>query len=496
MLFNSAIFLFAFLPVALAGYWVLVAGERATAGRAFLVAASLFFYGYWEARYVLIILLSIAFNYAVGSAIRARGGSGSSGGPGAAALVATGVAANLLLLGYYKYTNFLIDTLADLSDLELHVRQIVLPIGISFFTFQQIAYLVDCRRGQAEDRGILNYALFVAFFPQLIAGPIVHHAEMMPQFARPRLRGLLDNLAVGLTIFAIGLFKKVVLADGIALGSTPVFAAAEAGATPDLFQAWQAALCYTFQIYFDFSGYSDMAIGLGRMFGVRLPINFASPYKATSIIDFWRRWHITLSRFLRDYLYIPLGGNRRGPARRLANVMITMALGGIWHGAGWTFLLWGVLHGAYLVTNQAWRRTGWHLPGGRPTAWVLTFALVVLAWVPFRAESWAAASRMYAGLFGWGPSPAAAASLDPDMLIGIAICLAIALFLPNTQQWMRRFTPGLPSPGYPATAVSPVATGGLPTWRPTAGGAFCTAILFSIALMKFNDISEFIYFQF
>ena len=285
----------------------------------------------------------------------------------------------------------------------------MLPLGISFFTFQKIAYLVDAYRGEVRAGGFLSFALFVTFFPQLIAGPIVHHSEVIPQFGqKSTYRPNLDNLSMGIGIFVLGLAKKTVLADSIATYATPVFRAAQAGADPTLFEAWGGALAYTFQLYFDFSGYSDMAIGLALMFNIRLPINFNSPYKATNIIDFWRRWHITLSRFLRDYLYIPLGGNRHGVARRYANLMLTMLLGGLWHGAGWTFIVWGGLHGIFLVINHFWHALGVGsatTSGARPgsdgsAARTITFLAVMVAWVFFRAEDFDAATRILAGMAG------------------------------------------------------------------------------------------------
>ena len=392
-------------------------------------------------------------------------------------ILVAGIAANLGLLGYYKYANFFVDNLNALLGNNLILETIILPLAISFFTFQQIAYLVDAYRGETHEYSFLHYALFVTFFPQLIAGPIVHHHEMLPQFARSTIYRLkAEHLAVGLTIFTLGLFKKVVLADGVAVYATPVFNAAEAGTALTFFEAWGGALAYTFQLYFDFSGYSDMAIGLARMFGIRLPLNFNSPYKATSIIDFWRRWHITLSRFLRDYLYIPLGGSRKGEARRLTNLLITMLLGGLWHGAGWTFVLWGGLHGCYLVVNNIWRKwraSRGHLhstPVGRFFAWLLTMLAVIVAWVPFRAEGMGAIQIMLSAMFGlqgislptaWnghlglfetgiksvgfifsGAFNNSLANWNRG-IYWLASLFSISIFLPNTQQFMYRYRPAL-----------------------------------------------------
>ena len=352
MLFNSPEFIFVFLPITLIGFFVLA---RASAWLAviWLCVASFAFYAYWKPANLPILAASIVFNYAVGSAIvRARAGVRI----GLSRLFLTvGLVGDLGLLGYFKYTDFLIMTSNEVMGWNLALQHIDLPLGISFFTFTQIAYLVDCLRGEAREYNPVRYSLFVSYFPHLIAGPILHHKEMIPQFSELRIfRPNGYYLSAGIAMFSIGLFKKVWLADGIAPIADAGFAAAQAGAV-SLSAAWAGVLAYTMQIYFDFSGYSDMAIGASFMLGVRLPANFYSPYKATSIIEFWRRWHMTLSRFLRDYLYFPLGGNRKGRPRRYANLLITMALGGLWHGAGWTFLIWGVLHGLYLAINHAWR---------------------------------------------------------------------------------------------------------------------------------------------
>jgi alginate O-acetyltransferase complex protein AlgI len=307
MLFNSYVFLFAFLPVCLVGFHLLARhiGLRASLG--WLVACSLFFYGWWNPAYLVLMVGSIIFNFAVDTRL-AR----NAGRPGNKALLLAGIGANLALIGYYKYASFFAANLNVAAGTGFEVGDINLPLAISFFTFQQITFLVDSHAGRTKECDWLRYCLFVTFFPQLIAGLIVHHSEMMPQFARKALASPKSiNLAVGLTIFTFGLFKKAVLADGIAPYSDSIFLAAEQGAELDLIAARGGALAYTSQLYFDFSGYSDMAIGIARMFGIRLPVNFNSPYKAANIIDFWRRWHMTLSRFLRDYVYISLGGSQR-----------------------------------------------------------------------------------------------------------------------------------------------------------------------------------------
>lgn len=337
MLFNSFTFICAYLPVCLVLFYQLAKRDhKAAAG--FLAMASLLFYGWWNSRYVLLLVSSICGNFLLSEAIvrnRER--------PAAARFIlAIAIAGDLALLGYYKYANFFVANVDSITGVTWSFPAIVLPLGISFFTFTQIAFLVDCYRNVARERNFLHFLLFISYFPHLIAGPILHHAEMMPQFGQAKTYRLsAERLAVGTTMFILGLAKKVICADGISSVAQKVFAAAGAGHAVDSWHAWSGALAYTMQIYFDFSGYCDMALGISIMFGIHLPLNFNSPYKAASIIDFWRRWHMTLSRFLRDYLYIPLGGNRCTPPRRYFNLLVTMLLGGLWHGAAWTYVAWG-----------------------------------------------------------------------------------------------------------------------------------------------------------
>ena len=401
MLFNSIEFLTIFLPSAVALFYFLSWRVGHGAALSGLLIASLVFYSYWNPPFLLLILLSIAANFWVSSEFDRPGNAGRR-----KLLLFSGILFNLGLLGFFKYVNFFISTAELVTDLGWKPLDVFLPLGISFYTFQQIAFLVDRYRGEAGERSLRDYALFVSFFPQLIAGPIVHHNQVMPQF---RSRGVtvfhLETFMEGVIIFLLGLAKKVVLADPLGAFADPAFAAAEQGMQLSFLEAWGGALAYTLQLYFDFSGYSDMAIGLGLMFNIRLPINFFSPYRATSIVDFWRRWHITLSTFLRDYLYIPLGGNRAGRRRRHVNLMLTMLLGGLWHGAGWTFVAWGGLHGLYLVVNHLWSMTRLgrrlaYAPGAGFLGWLITFLAVVLGWVLFRAESFSAAIEVYRGMAG------------------------------------------------------------------------------------------------
>jgi alginate O-acetyltransferase complex protein AlgI len=392
MIFSSPGFILVFLPIVFFGYFLLNRIRLTIAGKAWLVAASLFFYSFWNAAYLPLLLGSIAFNFSVGTAL-ASSSRRSLPVPGWLILV-LGITANLLLLGYFKYANFLVDNVNFALGTSHAFPRILLPLGISFFTFTQIAYLVDSHRGEAREYDILNYALFVTFFPHLIAGPILHHGEMMSQFrSRWNLSPKWRNIALGFFLFSIGLFKKVILADTFAIWANAGF---DGSGPVDFFSSWAASVSYAFQIYFDFSGYCDMALGASLLFNIRLPVNFNSPYKAIDIQDFWRRWHITLSRYLRDYLYIPLGGNRCSVPRTYLNLVITFVLGGLWHGASWMFVIWGALHGMALVLHRIWLRQPWRLPV--PLAWTLTFLFVNVSWVFFRAKDGTHALRLLRGM--------------------------------------------------------------------------------------------------
>ena len=391
MLFNSYIFIFIFLPISFFIYFFLLKNRLIVGAKGFLVFASLFFYSWWNITYLPIILLSMLFNYLIGNSLNENYYKVKVNKK---LLLAIGIISNILLLGYFKYTDFMIKNFNLLFDSSVPLIHLALPLAISFFTFQQIAYLVDSYRGETAEYDFLNYALFVTFFPQLIAGPIVHHAEMMPQFASPwNWIKRYKNIALGLFIFSIGLFKKVVIADSFAIWATKGFDKTE---ILSFFEAWATSLSYTFQLYFDFSGYTDMAIGIALLFNIKLPINFNSPYKALSIQDFWRRWHITLSRFLKDYIYIPLGGNRKSELNTYTNLMATFILGGIWHGAGWTFIFWGFLHGLALVIHRVWNHFGFKL--WTWLAWFITFNFINIAWVFFRAKEWDDAIKVLKGM--------------------------------------------------------------------------------------------------
>ena len=517
MLFNSYVFLLAFLPVTLVGYFL--AGRHGrTPAIAWLVLASFVFYGWWDWRYIPLLLLSILFNFFLGSSIARH-----AGGDAARRQLIVGVAVNLGLLGFFKYADFFIGAANAVSGSTLPLLHVVLPIGISFYTFTQIAFLVDASHGEVREYRLVHYALFVTYFPHLIAGPILHHKEMMPQFDRAApVRPEWRNFEIGFSFFAIGLGKKVLLADSLAPFANAAFASPD-GHT--LLTAWLGVLAYGLQLYFDFSGYSDMAIGLSRLFGIKLPLNFDSPYKSRNISEFWRRWHMTLSRFLRDYLYVPLGGNRRGPARRYLNLFVTMGLGGLWHGAGWGFVVWGLLHGFYLSVHHAWsalrggvakRAAPLASRGHAAGSVALTFLAVTIAWTFFRAPHLQDALSIVAamsGAHGVALPDALLSRLGPltDWLtwagvrpyLGggtqfvqgwawVIIAASIAFLAPNSQEIMRRGAPGLTP-----VALRPMGPlGQWLTWRRRPRWAVGLAMLSAACVLSMSNPTEFLYFQF
>ena len=428
MLFNSQFFILGFLPAVLALSYALAG--RPVARQAFLVLASLAFYGWWDVRFVPLLCGLTLANWLIALWF---------GRSEARWIPVLGVALNLAVLGLFKYADFLRGTVFDVAGLDWRPWHLILPLGMSFFVFQKISYLIDLRRGDRHIYGFLDFCLFVSFFPQLIAGPLVRHNEIIGQFrADPRGPAMWENLGRGALLFVIGVAKKVALADSLALIADPLFARGTLG----FVESWTAAIAYTLQIYFDFSGYSDMAIGLALMFGLRLPFNFDAPYRSLSIREFWRRWHMTLSRFLRDYLYIPLGGNRGGAARQAVNVVVTMLLGGLWHGASWTFVVWGGLHGLALAVNHLWAATGIRMP--RVAAWGLTSVFVVLAWVLFRAPDFAAAASILTSMAGAraGAWPVLTNESAAALILGAVIAVAgptshrFALSLAQPAPWM------------------------------------------------------------
>lgn len=489
MLFNSQLFIFIFLPITLIVFYFLIKTQYKSFIIPALALLSLVFYGCWNPKFLILLMASIFFNYFIGFLLVKNNNSQLS-----KLILFFGVAMNLIVLGYYKYFNFFIYNTNKLFHLSLQDGNIILPLGISFFTFTQIAYLVDVYKKEASEYKFSSYLLFVTFFPHLIAGPILHHKEMMPQFHdKKNLEVNWENISIGSALFVLGLIKKVLVADKLALFATPVFTAVAGGQVPNLLFSWIGTLAYTFQLYFDFSGYSDMALGLGLLFNIKLPINFFSPYKSTSIIEFWKRWHITLSRYLRDYLYIPLGGNRHGQLQKMKNLLLTMFIGGLWHGAGWTFVVWGGLHGIYLVINHSWNQLKITIPP--MISWFTTFLAVSLAWVVFRANSLTSAGIIIKGMFGFN-KVANLTCIDShkidDALIYIGIAFFIAVFLPNAIEIISKIKPILKVGDFDKeTIISKYFY-----WRPNNAWAVGLGLLAVICILSLVSHSEFLYFQF
>jgi D-alanyl-lipoteichoic acid acyltransferase DltB (MBOAT superfamily) len=494
MLFNSYEFLFVFLPLVFLGFLIV---KRASLGlaRIWLVFASFYFYAYWNLSFLPVLLFSIVFNFVMAHVIARSKSRDSRFKPAALAMAIIG---NLALLCYFKYLTFF----ADILGATLRTDLTALPLGISFFTFTQLTYLIDVAYKQEQERDPIRYSLFVNFFPHLIAGPILHHTQMIPQFDfKSPKESPIENVAIGLVIFTFGLFKKVALADNV----QPFVELAFSKDAPNLFDAWTGVLAYTLQIYFDFSGYSDMAIGLARLFGIKFPMNFDSPYQAANIIDFWRRWHMTLSRFLRDYLYIPLGGNRAGLGQ-FPNIFITMFLGGLWHGAGWTFVIWGLMHATLLSINHVWRRIRYYYFGTAVPAsqfetcagWVLTFLAVTVTWVFFRANTLSQSAAIIGGMVGLnGTGSQSMSSCDgpltcltgiPTAWFWIGSLLTIVLFAPNVQQLMAPWNPTL----------DPVRGGSLLRlkFKPSLTWAIGLGIMLAISIVSLSSNSQFLYYQF
>ncbi len=487
MLFNSYEFIFVFLPITFFIYFYLNNKKLTEISKGFLVVSSLFFYSWWNIVYLPLILASMLFNYVIGRQLSKDIININHHLKKVILIVA--VIANLALLGYFKYADFFITNLNIALYSNIPLMHLALPLAISFFTFQQIAYLVDSYRIETHEYDFLNYAVFVAFFPQLIAGPIVHHKEMMPQFVniRNKVKNY-RNIALGLFVFSIGLFKKVIIADNFAIWATNGFDVAE---KLNFVEAWIASLSYTFQLYFDFSGYTDMAIGAALLFNIKLPMNFNSPYKATSIQDFWRRWHITLSRFLKDYVYIPLGGNRKGEIGTYTNLFATFLLGGIWHGAGWTFVFWGALHGVALVIHRVWKQLGFKM--NTILAWFITFNFINIGWVFFRAKEFEDAIKVLKGMFG---------------MTGINLPGMLALKFSYLNQYGIEFGNFITAIG--GTIFTFVwiifgfilvlffrnSTELLDTFNISYKSVVFSGLLFVIGALSLNEVSEFLYFNF
>ena len=462
MLFNSYEFLLFYLPVVFIVYFI-IAKKSWQSSMYWIVVASLAFYGYWDIRYVPLLMASICFNYFMGLQIA----KSEKKKP----WLITGLLIDFLLLGYFKYTAFFFENINYAMQSELFdIPKIILPLGISFFTFTQSAYLIDSYRGEIKELSFIGYCEFVTIFPHLIAGPIINHRVMIPQFLNPENYKInYDNVAKGLAIFLMGLTKKVAIADGLAPWVNDYFSRPDSLTT---IEAWFAAVGYTLQLYFDFSAYSEMAIGLGLMFNLKFPMNFNSPYKSKNIIDFWRRWHMTLGTWVKNYLYIPLGGNRNGVACKLRNLLASMLLIGLWHGAGWTFVAWGGTHGIFLLVNHLWREFKFSMP--KVLSWPLTFLAVTCAWVLFRANTFVGAASILHAMFtldGWTNS---------DVLHGpngvrtrfILILLLIVMIMPNPLEIAERH------------------------FKPNLLWLLICVLLGCVSLYFFSHVSDFLYFQF
>ncbi len=461
MLFNSFAFLLVFLPLALLVH-AAVERYRPEYRLLLLTLLSFLFYGYWDWRFAPLLALSIGINWLIARAFLKTRMAGAEQGW----IIIAAIAANLFVLGLFKYTGFLVDAVNGLSGTGIIRPEIALPLGISFFTFHHVMYLTDLKAGRAQGYDLNRYALYIGFFPQVLAGPLVRWTELMHQLEeRPYREGWEIRAAQGIMLLTLGLAKKVLIGDPLAEYVNPVFKLAADGGVITVMQAWQAVLGFAFQIYFDFSGYTDMALGIALLFGIMLPQNFDAPYRATSLQEFWRRWHMTLSRFLRDYLYIPLGGSKRGINIQLVALFTTMALGGLWHGAGWTFVAWGVAHGVGLCVGVLWRRR--NLPFPAVPGAILTFLFVTLCWVLFRANSFQAAIVIYKAMLGFAPLGTG------FKWRALAIAGSFAIIGPTSWQLVQKI---------PATR-----------WM-----AALFAVLFVFVLLKIGDDAnyEFIYFQF
>jgi alginate O-acetyltransferase complex protein AlgI len=517
MVFNSYQFIFVFLPVVVAVFFTIGRLSRPWALR-WVIAASLVFYALWRPLNVLIIAPSVLINFALARMLQRLCKQESRGA--ARAVLMLGIVFNVAFLGYFKYANFIVGSINDAFGRQMILSHIILPLGISFITFQKIAFLIDVHAGRVESFTLQDYCLFVLFFPQLIAGPIVHYREMMPQFHSVSCRFNKDDAAVGVTLLAFGLFKKVFLADNIAPLVTPIYEQAKLGTHIALLPAWIAAVGFTLQIYFDFSGYTDMALGIARLFGIKLPPNFNSPLRASSIIDFWLRWHMTLTRFLTAYIYNPLTLwlARRRAAKGLPRfsqrnmgplvfveflmfpILLTMLVSGIWHGAGYTFIVWGVLHGLFLVVNHAWRLEGpklWRDKSSyarfmQPVGFIITFTCVTASMVIFRSANLKTAADLLQGLAGLHGLGLRGLGLK-QMVLWIGAGAFIALACPNTLQILSRYEPALgwkPSPDEGATVRTRIL------WRPSLAWAVAVAVIVAMGVLNLGGQSEFLYWQF
>ncbi len=477
MLFNSFEFILVFLPLIIIAF--AIAQKNPQTALVVLLAGSLIFYAQHSMKDLYIMLASIGVNFLIGQRIYRN-----------KRYLVAGLIFNLALISYFKYSYFSGETISNLLDLNFEMKKMALPLGISFFTFQQIAYLVDTYKYGQPERSFTPYALLVSFFPHSIAGPLVQYKEILPQLRNARITAA--NLSIGLTVFIIGLFKKVVIADSLAPGANIVFDNAASGISPTAPEAWTGALCYTFQLYFDFSGYSDMAIGLARIFNINFPFNFDSPYKATSIIDFWRRWHITLSMFLKNYIYIPLGGSRKGTFKKYRNIFVTMFLCGLWHGAGWTFILWGILHAILLIGNHGWNTLKIKFPllfNVNIAGWIFTMLCVVMGWVLFRADNLQTAITIYTSMIDFRPSRINNIENIHHYAAMLPIALFICIAMPNIKSFMTDYL----LPPHDILVSHPVFK-----WSPSAMNIFFASLMAisTLIFLAANRKMEFLYFNF
>lgn len=429
MLFNSFEFLFFFLPITFVIYFYINKKKFTKISKAYLILSSLFFYSWWNIVYLPLILFSMIFNYVLGKSIIKNKENNFLTKK---KLLFFGILSNICLLGYFKYADFFINNTNFFFNFEFEKLQLALPLAVSFFTLQQIAYLIESYKGQTKENSILNYGMFVTFFPQLISGPIVYHKDMVKQFTSIKNKSInYKNISFGLLIFSIGFFKKVIIADTFAVWATNGFENPE---ILTFYKSWVTSLSYTFQIYFDFSGYTDMALGIALLFNIKLPINFNSPYKATNIKDFWRRWHITLSRFLRDYIYIPLGGSRKSSLKTYNNLLVTFIIGGLWHGANWTFLFWGFLHGIALIIYRLWCDVGFKL--NLIISWLITFNFINVTFIFFRAEEWNDAITIIKKMLKFEVIQ----KINLIQLLFIILTLALLLLFKNSNEIKKSFS--------------------------------------------------------
>jgi len=490
MLFNSYSFIFIFLPLAVLIYFLSCRYWPAKVARLVLLISSLIFMSLWNIYCALVLISSVLFNYLLGLTLSKAIAAANK--PRKKLIFIAAIGGNILLLGFFKYTNFFLTNINDFFSAQVSLINLIIPIGISFYTFMQIAWLVDIYRNGGFRYSLIDYCLYVTFFPYVISGPIAYHKEIIPQFESENA-GIFNTatLCRGIFIFTLGLFKKTAIADTLAIIANGGF---DAHSALSFTEAWLTSLSFTMQLYFDFSGYTDMAIGIALLFNINIPANFNSPYKALDIREFWRRWHITLSRFLRDYIYIPFGGNRTGEIRTLINLLLTFLIAGLWHGAAWTFIFWGFLHGLALVVHRLWLKTGFHL--NKFFAWILTFNFVNMAWVFFRAKNWEDAFNIIKGMAGFNgilisPHQADNPFWQKLTVIGIKfgewrahlpdtenfiyfLCLVMIPFVlltKNSNQLLEKFSPN---------------------WR----NALAIALLMICGLLLLNDASVFLYFRF